>query len=296
MVSEKNYDIVVCGAGPAGIGAAASSGAEFLHGYPADGRIQLANFRWTIANIDRGKYDRKRPSDEEIIAMLIKARNDGVIQPPDKWFQHEGEIFLWNHARKKLAPGNWELKNVDPADPGSVSKALAECQAAALKVVRFLRDNMPGFENCEIGALPAVLGTRESRRILGKYVLTSNDVISGGKFDDGIAKAWFWIDLHDPPPGKTLPYSPEYINSTRPAENDWYEIPYRCLVPVKIENLLVAGRCISCDREALGSLRVMPTCFYTGEAAGTAAAMAVADGLAPHQLDGVRVRNELPGF
>jgi len=101
------------------------------------------------------------------------------------------------------------------------------------------------------------------------------------------------MDLHDSPPGTSIPFSLEHVWANRPPRDDYYEVPYRCLVPVGVGGMLVAGRCISADRAAGGSLRVMPTCMFTGAAAGTAAAMAVSTGVPPHQLDGRDVRAQI---
>jgi len=272
---------------------AASAGAKFLKGDPDDGRMQHVNFRYAIHNIDREKYDGERPPDDEIIALLREAQRAGDLHAPRQLFRVDRDIFPWDRETGGLSLGGWEIYGVDPSDPADVSEMLVECQIAVLEIVQFCRRHLPGFEKCEVGVLPAALGTRESRRVVGQYVLTRDDVLRGRKFDDGIAKAWFWIDLHDPPPGLSIPYNLEYIKANQPPPGDWYEIPYRCLLPETIKGLLVAGRCVSCDRDALGSLRIMPTCCYTGTAAGTAAALAAAEGVRPDEVDGRRVRERM---
>lgn len=174
-----------------------------------------------------------------------------------------------------------------------MSRTVSECQVAALKLVRFCREELPGFAECHIAALPSSLGTRESRRIVGRYQLTGEDVLAGSKHEDAVARAWFWIDLHDPAPGRSVPYGLEYLKKNQPPPGDWYEIPYRSLLPRDVAGLLVAGRCISCDRRAQGSLRIMPTCLFIGTGAGTAAAMAVRQCCAPHEVDGREVSDEV---
>ena len=144
--------------------------------------------------------------------------------------------------------------------------------------------------------MPNLLGTRESRRVVGQYVLTRDDVLAGHKFDDGVVPACFYMDFHDSPPGTTvLEHSLEHKRANRAPLDDWYEIPYRCLVPRAVRGLLVAGRCISCDRWGQASMRIMPTCMWTGVAAGTAAAMAAREGVLPHELDGRDVRRAMAG-
>lgn len=273
---------------------AASAGAPFAFGDPEDGRIQVCNFRWRMGGADLERFRRDRPPDERLEAMCRDAVSQGMVRPPEFLFAQDAETFPFDRAYGGLRLNNWELRGVNPADARQTSRALAQCQLAALQLVRFCRSNLPGYENCSIERFPAALGTRESRRIEGHYTLTRGDVVGGAKFQDGIAKAWFWIDLHDPPPGLTIPYGLEYRKANQPPlPEDWYEIPYRCLLPRKTDALLVAGRCVSCDRAAQGSLRVMPTCMFMGAAAGTAAAWAASEGISPGQIDGRRLKREM---
>ncbi len=272
---------------------AASAGAEFLKGDPDDGRLQHCNFRYWIVNVDDERFEEGKPDVEELKRLLRQAQEDGELHPPRNLFQPPAEHFPMSSVSNRLDINNWELENIDPTDPVAVSRTLAHCQVAAFELIQFCRKNLPGYENCEIRKFPDFLGTRESRRIVGQYILTRDDVLAAKKFEDGIARAWFYMDLHDSPPGTTLPHSPEFKKAHRPPDDDWYEIPYRCLVPRDIRGLLIAGRCISCDREAHGSLRIMPTCMFTGTSAGSAAALAVAEGALPHELAGARVREKV---
>ena len=274
----------------------ASAGAEFLKGDPDDGRLQNVTFTFIVDGVDEPKYEREKPSGEEIIAMVKAARAEGRLHPPNGVFIPPEDSFPFSRDGKKPALRGWEIEGVDPTDSAALSAALAESQLALLEVVEFCRASLPGFEECRIARFPDLLGTRESRRIIGQYVLTGEDVLAGRKFDDGIAQACFYMDLHDSPPGTTiLDHTLEFKKANRPPEGDWYEIPYRCLVPKEVKGLLIAGRCISSDRDANGSLRIMPTCMFTGQAAGTAAGMAVAKGVLPHRLDGRRVREKVIG-
>lgn len=275
---------------------AAAAGAEFWQGDPEDGRIQACSFRWSMGGaIDGARFDAAGLSAQDLERLFGQAVRDGAIQPPEALFHQERDCFPYDRASGRLRMTGWELKGVDPADPEQTSRALAQCHVAALQIVRFCRKHLPGHENCQVGRLPATLGTRESRRIVGGYQVTGKDVIRGAKFEDGVAKAWFWIDRHDPPPGLTVPYGLDYLKSHQPPPGDWYEIPYRCLLAAGVEGLLVAGRCVSCDREALGSLRIMPTCMYLGAAAGTGAAWAAAEGVLPSGIDGQRLKREMTG-
>jgi len=269
---------------------AASAGAEFMQGDPEDGRLQHVNFKFALDGVDWSQYRREQPSTEKLLKTIRQAHRDGRLHPPTGVFGPGPETFPFHESEKRLSLSKWEIEKVDPTDPVAVSDCLAECQLAALEVVRFCRQSLPGFEACRIGRFPALLGTRESRRVVGGCVLTREDVLSGRKFEDGVVRACFFIDLHDSPPGTTIPFTLEFKKANRPPPDDWYEIPYRCLVPKGVVGLLTAGRCISADRSAQGSLRVQPTCMFIGQAAGAAAALAVAAGVAPHELDGREVR------
>jgi len=122
---------------------------------------------------------------------------------------------------------------------------------------------------------------RETRRIMGKYVITEDDILNGQSFEDGICKNTTAMDVH----------SPDGTQNWTPAK--CYDIPFRTLVNDKINNLLVAGRCISCTHKALASVRFIPPCMGTGEAAGTAAAMSVENSMPLGMLDINKLREKL---
>jgi hypothetical protein len=117
---------------------------------------------------------------------------------------------------------------------------------------------------------------------MGEYVLTVDDVLEAAKFDDGIARSRYPVDIHSPTGEGTV------IQRLPPGE--FYEVPYRCLVPRNVDNLLIGSRCISATHEAHSSLRVMPVVAGIGEAAGVAAAWAARDQVSPRQIDGARLK------
>jgi FAD dependent oxidoreductase len=135
-----------------------------------------------------------------------------------------------------------------------------------MQLFRFFRERVPGFENARIAGTGAQVGIRESRRIEGRYTLTADDVLHARTFPDAIARSAYPIDIHNPSGSGTTTH--------RPPPGASYEIPYRCLVPINREQMLVAGRCISTTHEALASTRLTPTVMTLGQAAGTAAALA----------------------
>jgi hypothetical protein len=144
---------------------------------------------------------------------------------------------------------------------------------------------VPGFETAYVVQSGTRIGVRETRRIVGEYVLTLDDVLGVRKFDDAIARSTYPVDIHSPTgPGTVL---------RRLPEGQWYEVPLRCLIPKGVDNLLVAGRCISGTHEAHSSYRVTPTAMATGQAAGVCAALACASGRAPRDVPAGEVQDIL---
>jgi len=185
----------------------------------------------------------------------------------------EGEVWV-NMTR---------VKGVDGTDPGSLSAGEIEARRQIDDIFRYLREYVPGFEKCRFSRTAPFLGIRETRRIVGRYVMTRDDILSCGRFEDAIAVGSYPIDLHRPnDDGCTLEWC-----------GDCYDIPFRSLLPVGVENLLVAGRSISTTHEAMAAIRVMATCMAMGEAAGQAAAMAAIQGISPAEVDVRRLQSEL---
>ena len=125
------------------------------------------------------------------------------------------------------------------------------------RIVRFLREFVPGFAEAEITNVASLIGIRESVRIVGEYTLTEDDYFSARRFADGICLNRYPIDIHHPSGvGTTLKYLPEGV---------YHEIPYRCLLPQGVKNLLVTGRCISASFAAHAAIRIIPNCRTLGK-------------------------------
>ena len=149
--------------------------------------------------------------------------------------------------------------------------------------MRYLKAFIPGFENAYVDRVAPFMGIRESRRIVGEYILTEQDIFDCARFPDAIGVASYPVDLHHPVGGDcTLMWCP-----------DCYDIPYRCLVPQKIDGLLCAGRNISATHLALASVRVMGPAMCLGEAAGKAAALCVKEGVQPRALNVQKLQKAL---
>ena len=134
--------------------------------------------------------------------------------------------------------------------------------------MQFFRAHLPGFAGATLLDTATQIGVRETRHIQGRYTLTAEDLISGQHFADVIARYAYPMDIHSPTG------SGGYFSESGKTANS-YEIPFGSLVPVKVTNMLIAGRCLSATHEAHAAVRVMPAAFAMGQAAGTAAALAV---------------------
>ncbi len=147
----------------------------------------------------------------------------------------------------------------------------------AVRMAAFYRKYIPGYEDSYLVHTAQSVGIRDSRRIVGDYTLTNPDVLAGTKFDDGIGRYGSVVDVHDKD-GK------ESLLLAEVGGSGWFHIPYRTLIPDGLKNLLVAGRCISADYIAQGCTRSQAACMMTGQATGTAAALAVRAGVEPRAI------------
>jgi hypothetical protein len=180
------------------------------------------------------------------------------------------------------------VSGIDPTDPFELSAAEREGRIQIAEYARFLVDRVPGYESSTIVSTSDRIGVRESRRLLGRYVLTRDDVMSARDAWDAVARCGAPLEDHDG--GEATVW--EYIGGAKPS-GDTYGIPYRCLLPVDIDGLLVAGRCLSATHDAHASVRSMAQCMAMGQAAGTAAAMGVRAEVQPGDLDVDELRTQL---
>jgi hypothetical protein len=232
--------------------------------------------------IQEGKIPLRFPGLEYEWVEFIKGGN----VPP--WFGALGLIYIRSpfSAPGLIRNGKMRYDQVrsgvheayfDQTDQHEITRAITWMRKMNRIYFKFLKERIPGFEDSYIIQMQPMVGTRESRRILGEYRLTEQECISGARFPDVIAKCGHACNVHS-----CTGIWGEYINlePKRP-----FDIPYRCLVPQKIDNLLVAGRPISVSHIAHGATRDIPICMATGEAAGTAAALSARLGTSPRKLD-----------
>jgi hypothetical protein len=181
---------------------------------------------------------------------------------------------------------NWAgiPETVNGIDPDDLSRATVSGRKVVQELLRFLHDRIGGMKNAEVIATAAKLGLRETRRVAGEYVLTRDEVLGGRKFEDGIGACAWPLEFVDPAKGRKFIYL---------DDDDHYLIPYRCLIPKGVNNLLMAGRFISCTHDAQASVRVMGPAAVMGQAAGMASALSIREEVSPKALDIGLLQEEL---
>lgn len=267
----------------------ANCGVPYEYGDEA-GLVQAATLCFRIANFDVERfmeYARAAGEDGNLSAASRQAKMEGCFP------KGEEKVAGMSIASEGMASLNFgHVYGIDPLDAVSLSKAEMEARRKLPALMDFLRKYVPGAERAVLAASGPNIGIRESRRIIGEYVLTKEDYERRADFADGIAYYAYPIDLHSPRE-ESSPELNALYQTSRYRQGEAYAIPYRCLIQKAIPNLLTAGRTISCDHAMQGSVRVMPACFATGEAAGTAAALCVKGGISPLALDCMELRKQL---
>jgi hypothetical protein len=186
---------------------------------------------------------------------------------------------------------------IDPTSFADLTRGEIECRRYIAEICAYMKEHFEGFQGLELASIAPEIGFRDSRRIHGDYRLTIDDVLSGRHFDDAVACIPQFYDMLSPDANMNEG-SPQdkgyngYICSY-PRDGVNFEIPYRCLLPVGVDNLLVAGRCISADHVAESGVRAILACMYTGQAAGTAAGLARKGGLSPRTIRVGELRDSL---
>ena len=176
------------------------------------------------------------------------------------------------------------IPRLDPLDPFDISKAETEGRRQVWEMYAYLKKHVPGFSNALLLTSGPRVGVRSSGRMSGVYTITASDILSETKFSDGIACCGYPIDIHS---------DGAETKSTFLRWGGYYSIPYRCLINSTVGNVMAAGRDISSTFEAHASLRLSPCCTATGQAAGTAAALAVKESISPLDVDTDNLRKTL---
>ena len=239
--------------------------------------------RFAQANVEslavgESDYIRGNRSDRQLVDKLVEQGE------PSVFFKSEGPFLGDAIRRGDLAPTALIMiqptskarrevcvnatrvgGNIDGTDTAAVSATVGALMEQVWKTAVFLKKHLPGFEQAAFAGLAPRVGVRETRRVMGDYLLTKEDVVSGRKFpDSAVAKGAQHVDIHQS--GTTQIRIPI-------ANGGSYDIPFGCLLPLGLKNVMVAGRCLSATREGMGTARTMGPCMAMGEATGTAAAL-----------------------
>ncbi|MDQ0297347.1 MULTISPECIES: FAD-dependent oxidoreductase [Streptomyces] len=222
-----------------------------------------------------GRYASTRRDIDLDVDAMREARTRGELPPfGGPWFGGMEKDIAWVNTTRVVG---------DASDADELTRAEITGRKDSVVLLEALREHSPAFAEGRLLHTSTQIGVRETRRLVGAYTLTGEDIRANTRFDDSIAVGCWPIDVHQ---AGDVGVHAMYVPLP-------YEIPYRTLLPQKTDGLLVAGRCISVDREALGSARVGATCAATGQAAGVAAALAATGKKQPRELDTNEIRTAI---
>lgn len=236
-------------------------------------KLQSLTTTFRVVNVDPDRAARVRHA--ELAELMARAHTDGYNLP-----RRDGSIHMTPITGSYVA-NMVRISGINPLIPEELTRAEMEGRRQALEYIRFLRDRVPGYGHAQLASLSTQVGVRESRRVLGTYTLTRDDILTAAKFADGIALCGAPIEDHHAGTGTRWEYLP-------PGET--VDIPFRCLCPTGVSRVLVAGRCLSATHDAHAAVRSMGQCMAMGQAAGAAAAIAVLDGIDVHDIDVARLQ------
>lgn len=266
---------------------AAAAGAEYEVGRD-DGLVQPMTLMFRIVDFQRERFEgyvREHPGQWRGVSglweLIEQARAAGELDLP-----REDMLFFATPHEREVSVNSTRVSGVLGTDVFDLTRAECLARHQMEQIMRFLRKRVPGFDEAYVVQSGSQIGVRETRRVVGEYQLTADDVLSSRRFDDVIARGSYPIDIHDPKGGRGT------LLERLPAGGA-YDIPLRCLIPRGVDGLLVGGRCISGTHEAHSSYRVTPIALATGQAAGVAAALAAQSGVAPRHLAAGDVQRQL---
>ena len=240
--------------------------------------LQAPSLVFTMAGVD---IERATAVPEAEVSRLLRA----ATESGEFSFNRFSGGFSPVPPEGKVHMNITRIVNVDGTDPDDLNRAYLEGRRQVDEYARFALKCLPGFEHAYIDQIAPQLGVRETRRVVGEYVLTVDDVLGARAFTDAICRGAWPVEIH---PNDGTGTTRIHLDG-----DSYYQIPYRCLVPAELEGVLVTGRCISTTHEAQGSTRVMGPGIATGQAAGTAAALAVRAGLTVRRADVPALQGEL---
>ena len=251
------------------------------YGRPSDGGVQPMTLMFKMAGVDDVRAGDACRRDPRLGMAWEAAKRAGEVTVPRE------NVLLSPSPRC----GEWVFNSTrvlgkNGTKVRDVTEAMIEGRRQVREVAVFLRKYVPGFENARVSETAAHVGVRETRRVRCDHTLTAEDIVNGTTFPDGIARGSWYIDIHNP--------TGEGTEVRSPPPGCFYEIPFRCIRPQEVENVLVASRCLDCTHEAHAAVRITPQIVAIGQAAGTAAALCHQNRLiGTRSLDAEKLRTEL---
>lgn len=265
------------------------TGAEFLLGREEDNKMQPATLMFKVGGVDTnnavflGSFESTYDTPKGELQSLAKIN---IPHPA-------GHILVYRTTLPGIVTCNMtNVIDIDGTDAESLTKGEIICRSQLDYIVKYLREFVPGYENCFIVSSGSMIGIRETRHFKGLYTLTETDILEARVFDDWVVRdAHFNFDVHNIT-GAGLDKTGVQKHF---KQNKGYTIPYRCFVPEKIDGLLLTGRCISGTHIAHSNFRVMPICVGMGEACGYAAAISIKNNCEVHDVNAVDIQSKLIG-
>ena len=277
-----------------------TAGAEVRQGRDLDGLCQPMTTNMKVSGVDvetlkeeirknQGNFNVKdltsmdrspRLSMAGFYKEFNKAKTDGQLHT-----EREDVLLFETVNPGEVIVNTTRIVKLNPVDPWDLSKAEREGRKQAHELIRFFRESCAGFENAILVSTGVQIGVRESRRVIGDYVLTQEDLLESKYFEDTVALGGYPIDIHNPTGAKT--------ETTHLKPGQYYYIPLRALIVKSFENLLVCGRCMSATHEAGAAIRVTPIAMGVGQAAGTAAGLAASKNIPVRNLENVQIHDAL---
>jgi len=250
--------------------------------------LQPVTLMYTLAGVDDdlaitciGEEDNVQFNGERFLDFTARCVQQKILPPNTSSVR----LYRTNVPGERLV-NTTQANHIDPIEPKDLFKAECILRKQIEQITRFVQEQLPGYQHCYVKHVAQTLGVRESRRFVGEYVLTDDDLRAGRRFEDVVVhRANFVVDIHNPNGGGQAEGLAEVVQA--------YDIPYRCLLPQDAEGLLLSGRCISGTHRAHASYRIMTIAFALGEAAGVAAALSVKKGVAPRELGAKAVQEQL---
>ncbi len=240
------------------------------YGRSEDGKVQPMTLIFKMDGVDDARAEEHCRRDPRLASTWQRAKRDGAVTIP-----RENVLLSRSPVKGQWVFNTTRILGKNGTRVRDVTEAMIEGRRQVFEVAAFMKQYVDGFREARVSETAGHIGVRESRRVLGDYTLTADDIVQANAFDDAIARGNWYVDIHNP--------AGEGTRTVGPPEGRFYEIPFRSLRPRGVNNLLVASRCIDSTHEAHAAVRITPQVVAIGQAAGTAAALCYGK-----KLEGIR--------